>query len=658
MKNIYRVLAALILAAVVTTSVGAQEIKPVLDPESKVALQAMPIYEGVDNFRERVEKIRKEEKREPLGLVLCGGSARAFCHIGVLKALEENNIVPDFIIANSMGAIIGSLYAYGFSPEKIEEVVSKISLSQYFDVVLPVHGGMISVRKYEAFVDSLLGNESHDLKDSAIPVLLLSEDVISKRQIWHGEGDFASIMDAAFAMSFFMEPVEYTLQDGTKTKLVDSGTVDIAGLKIARSFSSNLIVSTAFYDVKVDLNNPIVILNRTFSIGKERIAIRDIMDFDPLLIRNEVEHFSFMDFQKAGEITQVGYDSAMKVMPYLVKAPHGDKIDLQRRSVTSKLADDMIERVADNEPMNSVRPYFGAKVWPFFGVTDLPDSYLFNMDGVGVSVFADLKDVILKGQVNFPFTFDQARGDVLFTYQPSSVFKADLFASYGVSFKDFNENNFFAFGALNFRPRIFPEWIKGIYASGEFTNDCNWKFTDYLMTAGMKFEFGNKLASYLYLKPFAYAGYVSDTAPSGFDFGGGVEFQSNLVMFKHFALGEYATARYGTETKLYSSDFYRANGLSLYGDMIATSATELCFYTPSTGFTFSEFLIFQQLKAGAFFDFAYCLDSYNSRGMCTGGFVRTDVSIIGLADFIIEAGGGFDITNTKPFAYFEMKNRM
>ena len=70
----------------------------------------------------KINKIRNEEGREPLCLVMCGGSARAFCHVGVLKAMEQNNIVPDFIIANSMGSVIGMLYAYGFSPEKIEEI--------------------------------------------------------------------------------------------------------------------------------------------------------------------------------------------------------------------------------------------------------------------------------------------------------------------------------------------------------------------------------------------------------------------------------------------------------------------------------------------------------------------------------------------------------
>ena len=95
------------------------------DSESPFLLQDVPIYEGIDEFQAKLDKIRSEENREPLGLVLCGGSARAYAHVGVLRAMEENGVVPDFIIANSMGAIIGMLYAYGFSPDKIAQMIDK-----------------------------------------------------------------------------------------------------------------------------------------------------------------------------------------------------------------------------------------------------------------------------------------------------------------------------------------------------------------------------------------------------------------------------------------------------------------------------------------------------------------------------------------------------
>ena len=58
-----------------------------------------------------------------VGVVFSGGGATGFAHIGVLKALEENNIPIDFITGTSAGALIGALYAYGYSPWEIERMV-------------------------------------------------------------------------------------------------------------------------------------------------------------------------------------------------------------------------------------------------------------------------------------------------------------------------------------------------------------------------------------------------------------------------------------------------------------------------------------------------------------------------------------------------------
>ena len=57
-----------------------------------------------------------------VGLVLSGGGAKGVTHIGVLKALEENNIPIDYIAGTSMGAIIGGLYASGYTPAEIEQI--------------------------------------------------------------------------------------------------------------------------------------------------------------------------------------------------------------------------------------------------------------------------------------------------------------------------------------------------------------------------------------------------------------------------------------------------------------------------------------------------------------------------------------------------------
>ena len=63
---------------------------------------------------------------QKVGLVLSGGGAKGLTHIGIIRALEENNIPIDYITGTSMGAIIGSLYAMGYSPDDMEKLI-KIS---------------------------------------------------------------------------------------------------------------------------------------------------------------------------------------------------------------------------------------------------------------------------------------------------------------------------------------------------------------------------------------------------------------------------------------------------------------------------------------------------------------------------------------------------
>lgn len=74
-----------------------------------------------------------DTERPKIGLVLSGGGARGFAHIGVLKVLEENNVPIDYIVGTSMGSIIGGLYAIGLSPEEIEKGVNGVAWEKVFN---------------------------------------------------------------------------------------------------------------------------------------------------------------------------------------------------------------------------------------------------------------------------------------------------------------------------------------------------------------------------------------------------------------------------------------------------------------------------------------------------------------------------------------------
>lgn len=84
--------------------------------------------------------------QQRVGLVLSGGGASAVAHLGVIKALEENGIPIDYISGTSAGALIGGLYACGYSPQQIEEFV----LSDEF---LLMAKGKISEKNHFLFRD-------------------------------------------------------------------------------------------------------------------------------------------------------------------------------------------------------------------------------------------------------------------------------------------------------------------------------------------------------------------------------------------------------------------------------------------------------------------------------------------------------------------------
>ena len=67
-----------------------------------------------------------------VGLVLSGGGAKGLTHIGIIRALEENNIPIDYITGTSMGAIVGSLYAMGYSPDDMEQLIRSDDFKRWY----------------------------------------------------------------------------------------------------------------------------------------------------------------------------------------------------------------------------------------------------------------------------------------------------------------------------------------------------------------------------------------------------------------------------------------------------------------------------------------------------------------------------------------------
>ena len=82
--------------------------------------------------------VTSAQKKQPkVGLVLSGGGAKGFAHIGVLKELEKAGVQIDYIAGTSMGAIIGGLYASGYSASQIEQIIAETDFFTLLQDIYP-----------------------------------------------------------------------------------------------------------------------------------------------------------------------------------------------------------------------------------------------------------------------------------------------------------------------------------------------------------------------------------------------------------------------------------------------------------------------------------------------------------------------------------------
>ncbi|MGE4584360.1 MAG: patatin-like phospholipase family protein [Sphaerochaeta sp.] len=338
--------------------------------QDDILLSNVPIAYGDAQFRQRILD-RTQGKRSPVGLVLSGGSARAFAHIGVLKYLEEQGIVPDFIISNSMGSIVGLMYAAGMSPDQILESITSVSLQSLFDLTLPLEGGVLDSSRFIAKLASILGTDL-TLEHLPIPIIVVSEDLVTKRQIQISEGDFSTVLRASYALPVYFNPVPYRGH-----LLIDGGITNLAPIELAYQYADDVIVSTTFYDVDtLNLKNPLTILNVSIDIGKRRKGVEELKKFlDQIIwVRCGVEDVSFMEFSKAAYLSQKGYESAKTQAQALSALPKtGQSIDLSglRTALETKLQESTDQyRLFDHVPVHIPSQLLGLGLDSDYAVAD------------------------------------------------------------------------------------------------------------------------------------------------------------------------------------------------------------------------------------------------------------------------------------------------
>ena len=156
-----------------------------------------------------VEHISSQKK---IGLILSGGGARGFAHIGVLRVLEQLNLKIDVIAGTSMGAILGAFLAAGYKAEHIYEIIDGLSWRDVLDISL--QSGFMKGEKWHGFLSEYLPRHFEDLKK---PLAVTTTDIESGEEVIITEGDLITALRASSCYPGAFEPVQFkgrTLADG------------------------------------------------------------------------------------------------------------------------------------------------------------------------------------------------------------------------------------------------------------------------------------------------------------------------------------------------------------------------------------------------------------------------------------------------------------
>jgi NTE family protein len=153
-----------------------------------------------------------------IGLALSGGAARGFSYIGVLKVFEKHKIPIDYISGTSAGAIIGSLYASGYSAKEIGEIITSTPWSSIFDIS-DFRSGLIGQKKINKYLKKLL--KGKQFKDLNIPLAVTAVDIGNGSEVVFDSGDVANAVNASMSIPGIFAPVKIK-----NRYYIDGGVVD------------------------------------------------------------------------------------------------------------------------------------------------------------------------------------------------------------------------------------------------------------------------------------------------------------------------------------------------------------------------------------------------------------------------------------------------
>jgi NTE family protein len=245
-----------------------------------------------------------------IALALGGGAARGFAHIGVIKALEAQGIVPDIVVGTSAGSMVGALYASGMSGFDLQQLALQMEEDMVADWTLP-NRGMFKGEALQDFVNQKVKNLS--IQKMPKPLGVVATDLQSGEMVLFRLGNTGIAVRASSAVPGVFQPVEISGRD-----YVDGGLTSPVPAQSARAMGADFVIAVDISNVarRDKLTGTLDVLLQTFAIMGHAISSHELEDAD-IVIRPKTAAVSSTDFEDRHLAILEGEKAAAAVMPEL-----------------------------------------------------------------------------------------------------------------------------------------------------------------------------------------------------------------------------------------------------------------------------------------------------------------------------------------------------
>lgn len=245
-------------------------------------------------------------KKKTIGLALSGGGARGFAHVGVLKALADNDVKIDCVAGTSAGAFVGGAFAAGMSADDIIKIGDGFNWFRIAGLSYSPRG-LLSNARMKTFIDRYFPSTTFD--ELKIPFAAVACDLESGEEIIMDSGELSTAIRASCAIPGVFVPVD----DGNGSLLIDGGVVSPVPMNAIRKFEPDIVIAVDLMACGASFwGRPRTLLGTLFQSAMMllRSASRNQHYAADVVIEPQIAHIRPDQMSKMDELFELGRTAA------------------------------------------------------------------------------------------------------------------------------------------------------------------------------------------------------------------------------------------------------------------------------------------------------------------------------------------------------------